>query len=633
MLVVSTDPAHSLGDALALEVGATASRVATPRGALYAVQLDADRALARWLRKHEDAFRTIAERGTYLDDEDVERLFALSLPGVDELVGLLELARLSRARDYEHVIVDTAPTGHTLRLLEMPDTLRRFAQVLDDMHAKHRFLASSLAGSWRRDFADDAIADVERDAAELRATLSDPARASFTWVTLPEELPIAESEDGIRGVEALGVSVPTIVVNRVWPTPDRPCALCTPRAAREAVALDRIAALFSDKELLAIPAAQTEPRGVPELAALASAVLPLARARRRLPPHAHAPAASMARRARPTPSLGRASSSPLPFPLPHGARLLLFGGKGGVGKTTVAAASAIRLAEGAPTSRFLLLSTDPAHSLGDALGASLGDDALTVRGAPRNLRVRELDARTAFEEEKRRYRAAIDELFDSIFRGKMDASFDRQVLEDLLDLAPPGLDELFAVLSIVDALLSASSFDMVIVDTAPTGHTLRLLELPDSALEWVHAVMSIILKYRRIVGLGELASNLTSLAKQLRAFIALLHDRERTAFVAVTRAAALPRLETERLIAGLKRLHVPLAGVVVNAVTHPSCARCAAAAELEAPELRRLASAAKRARTSLVETPAVFPPPHGPEALRAWCAAWSARAMLDASER
>ena len=156
VLVVSTDPAHSLGDALGTKLGPDAKKVT---GRLSAAQLDADRALGRWVDERENAFRTIAERGTYLDDEDVERLLSLSLPGVDELVGLVELRRLANVREYDRVVVDTAPTGHTLRLLEMPETLRRFAEVLDDMHAKHRFLASSLGGRWRPDFADEVIGE------------------------------------------------------------------------------------------------------------------------------------------------------------------------------------------------------------------------------------------------------------------------------------------------------------------------------------------------------------------------------------------------------------------------------------------------------------------------------------------
>ena len=312
------------------------------------------------------------------------------------------------------------------------------------------------------------------------------------------------------------------------------------------------------------------------------------------------------------------------------ARLLLVGGKGGVGKTSVACALAIEIAEASPRQRVLLLSTDPAHSIGHALGVSLGDEPCGVKGAPANLEAREIDAPAAFEIEKARYRASIDEIFESIFRGNMDASYDRAVLQDLLELAPPGLDELFALLGMTDALFvprgraagDRPRYDVVVVDTAPTGHTLRLLALPETALEWVHAIMSIILKYRKIVGLGELATDLMDLAKRLRALIALLHDPAQCAFVAVARPGALPRLETERLVKELAKQRIPLARLVVNAVTQPTCARCREAAAHERPEVARLAGLAKRARAELVLAPAIHPPPKGPNALRAFRKAW-----------
>lgn len=598
VLVLSTDPAHSLGDALAVKLGPDARRV---DGHLYAAQLDADRALGRWVDERENAFRTIAERGTYLDGEDVERLLSLSLPGVDELVGLVELRRLASAREYDHVVVDTAPTGHTLRLLEMPETLRRFAEVLDDMHAKHRFLASSLGGRWRPDFADDVIGEVERDAAELRALLTDGTRASFTWVTLLEPLPLDETEDGVRAIEELGVRVDTIVANRTWPAPDRPCALCTPRVAGENAQRTRLARTYLRKRLLEIPSAPREPRGVDALGEVAMSVCKLAPA--------------VALRAKTAAVENAEQRAPLPFP--EDAKLVLFGGKGGVGKTTCAAACAVDAARRAPGKRVLLLSTDPAHSLADAFDCELDDEPRVVPGATKNLAAREVDARRAFETERDRYRKAIDDLFASIFKGKMDASFDRRVLEDLLDMSPPGIDELVAILSIVDA---QSRWDMVVVDTAPTGHTLRLLALPPKALEWVHALMQIILKYRRVVGLGDLASDLTDLARRLRALIALLADRERCAFVAVARPAELPRLETERLAAGLEELGVPLSAIVVNAVTSGACGRCTQATRAEAPELRRLARIASRAATFVA--PARYPAPAGAKALVAWRATW-----------
>ncbi|MCW5817252.1 MAG: TRC40/GET3/ArsA family transport-energizing ATPase [Labilithrix sp.] len=632
VLVVSTDPAHSLGDALGLELAADARRVKDTKdakdtkdvkdvkaGECWAAELDADRALTRWLREREQAIRTIAERGTYFDQEDVDRFLSLSFPGVDELVGLIELVRLSRAKTYDQVVVDTAPTGHTLRLLEMPDTLKRLGEVLDQMHAKHRFLASSLGGAWRGDFADDAIAEIEREAAELRELLVDPARCAFTWVTLAEELPVLEAEDGVRALEEHGVHVDVVVVNRVWPEPDRKCALCTPRFEDELEWKISVANVFPDKSLLEVPAAETEPQGPAGLLALAQAVRPLVVEKVK------------SKRGRatlvddePTVAMGAAALSPIA----ETVRLALFGGKGGVGKTTIAAASALELAAARSRERVLLLSTDPAHSLGDVFGVELGDEARRVAKAPRNLVVRELDAAKAWAAERERYRAAIGDLFDAVFRGAMDASYDRAVLEDLLDLAPPGIDELFAIVSLLDALLAEPRrYDLVVVDTAPTGHTLRLLSLPEKALAWVHALMSVILKYRSVVGLGDFASDLTALAKRLRALIALLADPVQCAFILVTRPAALPRLETERAAKELRRLKVPIAAVVANAVTAPSCKRCTAAAESERPEIDRLERLAFRAARlpRLITAPAIYPGPHGVRELRLFRDTWLER--------
>jgi arsenite-transporting ATPase len=628
VLVVSTDPAHSLGDALDLELGAEPRRVKDVPGAgeLWAAELDADKALKRWLRAKEEAIRTIADRGTYLDEEDVDRFMSLSFPGVDELVGLVELQRLARQRDYDQVVVDTAPTGHTLRLLEMPDTLQRLGEVLDQMHEKHRFLASSLGGAWRGDFADEVIDEIEGEARELHELLKDPKRVAFTWVTLPEELPVLEAERGVEELEARGLNVDVIVVNRVWPVPDRACPLCSPRVEYERGWREKIQASFVGKTILEAPARIAEPREVSELLSLAASVQPIDITELRVPlVSKRAPRLDLEEMA--TIATGTTALSPIADTV----RLALFGGKGGVGKTTVAAASALELASARPKDRVLILSTDPAHSLGDALAMEIGDATRKVPKAPPNLRARELDAVKAWDAERERYRQGVEDLFASIFTGNMTATYDRAVLEDLLDLAPPGIDELLAIVTILDALVGEKpTYDLVVVDTAPTGHTLRLLALPEKALEWVHALMSVILKYRSVVGLGEFAQDLTLLAKRLRGLIALLSDPVQCAFIVVTRPAALPRLETERLARDLRHLKVPVAAIVANAVTNPTCSRCIVAANEERGELEKLERLASRAARSprLIVTPAVYPGPHGVRELRLFRDEWTERGML-----
>jgi arsenite-transporting ATPase len=621
VLLVSTDPAHSLGDALARRLSARPARIPTRRGALAAVELDADRALERWLAARRRPLRTIAARGTYLDEDDVDRLLALSLPGVDELIGLIELHRLATAAPGDHVVVDTAPTGHTLRLLAMPETLARIAGVLADMLAKHQFLAESLAGAHRRDAADALVTEIEGQARALHALLRDPARCRFTWVLLPETLALEEARDGIDSLEAAGIAVDEIVVNRVTPAGGR-CTLCAARTVAEQRIIARLPALFPQRRVVLVPALDREPRGAAALRRVGAA---LTRRAPRL--------TTTARRAAPRSPVSGTTTTAVDVAAwldelaPPGVRVLAFAGKGGVGKTSAAAAVAVTLAEERPDARVLALSTDPAHSLGDALGQALGDDERPVAGVA-GLFARELDAAAAFAARRERYRASVDEVFDALLRGsRFDVAYDRDVVRELIDLAPPGLDELFGVLSLVEAVLGRERrpYDIVVLDTAPTGHALRLLAMPDAALEWVHALLAILLKYRAVVGLGELASDLLDVARDLRELAALLRDPARTRVVVVTRPAALPRLETARLVRGLRRLGIAVGALLVNAVTPPDCERCRRAAAVEAREIAALLAAVRSAagqRYAMISAPVEAPPPCGVASLGRWLRRW-----------
>ena len=336
-----------------------------------------------------------------------------------------------------------------------------------------------------------------------------------------------------------------------------------------------------------------------------------------------------ARRAVPSHNVPPGDARWLAAVAPPGRALVLFAGKGGVGKTTCAAAFALTLAARKDAPRVLLLSTDPAHSLADVLDATIGDKPTVVPGAPASLRAREIDAAALFAVRRRRYLETVDAVFGALRGGShFDPTYDRVVVEDLIDLAPPGLDELLGILSVTEALGidgGAPVCDVVVVDTAPTGHALRLLAIPETALEWVHAFMAILLKYRSVMGLGEIGQDLITIARELRGLRALLADPRRATVVAVTRLAELPRLETRRLLSRLRALGVGVSAVAVNAVTPPGCARCRRVAAVERrvlAALRRDARSQARRGCVIIEAPAVAPPPRGPAALAAWRRAW-----------
>src|SRR3954453_7529493 len=154
-------------------------------------------------------------------------------------------------------------------------------------------------------------------------------------------------------------------------------------------------------------------------------------------------------------------------------RTILYTGKGGVGKTSVAAATARRCA--AAGSRTLAISTDPAHSLADALQTGVGSDATKVA---KRLWAQQVQA----QDELERHWSAVSEWLGGLL---MERGGDRIAAEELT--VPPGGDELFSLLQIKHAVESGL-YDAVIVDCAPTGETLRLLSFPDAARWWLDKV-------------------------------------------------------------------------------------------------------------------------------------------------
>ncbi|MGH9372205.1 MAG: ArsA family ATPase, partial [Vicinamibacterales bacterium] len=379
-LIISTDPAPSLGDALGQRLGRKPRGVRAVRR-LEAVEVDASAALERWVAARRSTLESIALRGTWLDRDDVSRLLRLSLPGIDEIAGLLEIADLGSNPRYDQVIVDTAPTGHLLRMLGMPAVLEKVAEVFDHMQAKHRVIVHALRGRWTPDAADALIEQIDRQARETSALLRDPSRAAVSWVTLPEPMSVEETADAIGWLREQGMFVDAVVVNRLTTPPPQACRWCSARRRVERQAIPDLgrARALRGIPILQVPASSREPRGIAALAALGGRLERPRRAVARGRPAAPARVAA---------HLTLAGSSPVEgvtgLIAPAEARLVMFGGKGGVGKTTCATAMALAIATASPDRRVLLLSTDPAHSVGDALGQELSDAARHLHGGPVN---------------------------------------------------------------------------------------------------------------------------------------------------------------------------------------------------------------------------------------------------------
>ncbi len=207
-LLVSTDPAHSLTDSLAGLL---------PPDNLKVFELDAREYLATFKKSHHDKLREIASRGTFLDDDEISRFLDLSLPGLDELMAFLEISAWVENRSYDCIIVDTAPSGHTLRLLAMPEFLRKWLDMLETLLAKHRYMKWAFTRSNHRDELDTFLEELAASVKRMEELLQDSVRCRFVPVMLAEAMSIRETVSIVKEVDRLKLPMTDIVINRLYP--------------------------------------------------------------------------------------------------------------------------------------------------------------------------------------------------------------------------------------------------------------------------------------------------------------------------------------------------------------------------------------------------------------------------------
>jgi arsenite-transporting ATPase len=590
-LLLSTDPARSLGDAIGVPLRGSPARIPEVPG-LFAMQLDPAVAHSRFLAKWRDTLITLFDRGTYLSDAESAGLIDAALPGIDESMALLTILDIED-EVWTRLVVDTAPTGHTLRLLELPGSFSALLALLDAMQEKHRFMVHALTHRYREDDVDRFLESMRERLARFRAALTDPDRFAVVLVTRAEAMVADESVRYASRLSSMGLAPRVVVVNAL---PLGELDDESDAALHEIGRAAPGAARFVVERLKHAPVGLAGIRQWGEAMEQRTGVVQSGAGATSAAPSFHDGAPSPRRTA------ARAAA------LPRIAPLTIVAGQGGVGKTSVACALAIAAADRGGST--LVVSTDPAPSISDALLQPIGDAITSVDGV-NGLSAQQLDASAAFDRFRERYRERVDHLFDSLLRGAMDAAHDRMVVRDLLALAPPGIDELYA-LTVLGELLEERRFATIVVDPAPTGHLLRLLELPQQALEWTHRLLRLMLDYREVVPLGEAAEELLAFARRTRALVAMLNDSERAGVLVVTMDEPLVRDETARLVESIRSLGVSVEGVLWNRATGSH----AAPLPLERP-------------LAHFESPVTVPAPRGVDALRGWSASWRSAAIGD----
>ncbi len=275
-LVVSTDPAHSLADAFEVEPSESRTQISDT---LWIEELSPDAGERAYRVLVESLAAELRSAGIRLNDEEIERLFTAGvIPGSDELAAVETLAAHSSDTEFDQIIVDTAPTGHTLRLLELPAVLGETVAAADSLRGQLRrtvdtarsavFGPAYLFGR-QRDSSEEFEAMAGRMQA-VKTLLTDPGRVDFRVVCLPEQLAVAETQRLLEQLTERGIPIQTVVLNRVLSEADPDCRRCQATETAHREQFERLDDCLSEYRLVSLPAVEPDLSGSETVEQLAS---------------------------------------------------------------------------------------------------------------------------------------------------------------------------------------------------------------------------------------------------------------------------------------------------------------------------------------------------------------------------
>ena len=543
VLLVSTDPASNLDQVLGVKLSSHPTPVPSIDG-LSALNIDPEAAARAYRDRVIDPYRGALPADAVAGmEEQLSGACTVEVAAFDEFTGFIVDEKTGA--QFDHVIFDTAPTGHTLRLLQLPA-------------AWAGFLASNERGASCLGPLSGLKTQQEKYAAAV-AALSDAARTTLVLVTRPDRSAIREAERTSVELEELGLRNQFLIVNGVFRATDPADPVAVALEARGAEALAAM-----PERLRRLPQMDVSLRGYNIVGMDALRGLLSASASRPAPAGTGDCENAVAR----LPGL----SSLIDEIAAERHGLVMVMGKGGVGKTTIAAAIAVDLASrGLPVH---LTTTDPAAHISVALGASVA-----------GLKVSRIDP----EAETAAYRQRVIER-----TGKGLDAGGLALLEE--DLRSPCTEEV-AVFHAFSRIVSGAKGEIVVMDTAPTGHTLLLLDATGA--------------YHR-----EVTRNAGAMSNHLVTPMMRLKDQSYTKVLLVTLPETTPVLEAAELQADLRRAGIePYAWIVNNSLAAAGAADPLLVARAKA-ELEQIEEVQRKHAGRVVIVPWTVEEPVGPDRLR-----------------
>lgn len=258
-LIISTDPAHSISDSLGQSIGDEVKEIKGIRN-LSAIEISAEKSLSKFKRRYENQIRKIMDTSTYLDQEDIDSIFDLPIPGMDEVMGFKAIIDLIEESGFDKYIVDTAPTGHALRLLTLPEMLDDWIKVIAKMRWKYRYMVTTFSGKYSPDEGDDFLIEMKKTVKRIEGLLRDSKRCEFIAVTIPEDMAILETERLLGTLNKYGIKVRQLVINNVLESSD--CPFCNERKAEQQRYINNIRGKFNGIKATMVPLQSKEVRGL-----------------------------------------------------------------------------------------------------------------------------------------------------------------------------------------------------------------------------------------------------------------------------------------------------------------------------------------------------------------------------------
>jgi arsenite-transporting ATPase len=230
---------------------------------LSALEISAEKALSKFKIEYEDQIKKILDTSTYLDQEDIDSILALPIPGIDEVMGFKTIVDLIEEAKFDKYIVDTAPTGHALRLLTLPGLLDDWIKVMAKMRWKYRYMVETFAGKYKPDEGDDFLLSMKKTVKRIENLLRDQNRCEFIAVTIPEDMAILETERLINNLNTYGIKVRQLVINNVIESQD--CEFCRERRKEQERYINQIRKKFSNLKTTIVPLQAREVKGIDTL--------------------------------------------------------------------------------------------------------------------------------------------------------------------------------------------------------------------------------------------------------------------------------------------------------------------------------------------------------------------------------